>query len=222
MKVHELKQPARQAEEFSQPGKRNPGVGDEMNSSACYARSLKVLALKSYLPTLVLLLLAFALEGCSHGIHSGTGGWPPAAAASPARVSSSADVVKARAASVDIRAGGNADATVTLSISTGFHINANPASFPYLIATELQPGKLEGITTDKPAYPPATKKEFQFAEQPLAVYEGEAAIKLPLRASVNAKKGDQSLPIRVRVQACDNEKCYAPATLEGLIPVSVN
>jgi hypothetical protein len=171
----------------------------------------------------VLLCLAFAfvLEGCRHGIHSGTGGWPPASSPSPARISSSADVVKVRSADVSIPAGGNAEATVTLSISPGYHINANPATFSYLIPTAVDPGKADGIIPGKPAYPVAQKKKFQFADEPLAVYEGEVQIKLPLRVEVNAGKGERSLLVDVRVQACDSEKCYAPDTLKTMIVVDV-
>ena len=167
------------------------------------------------------LALGFVLEGCTHGIHSGTGGWPPASSTAPAGISSSASVVNVRAADISIPAGGNADATVTLSISPGYHINANPATFPYLIATAVNPGKAEGIIAGTPIYPIAQKKKFQFAEEPLAVYEGEAQIRLPLRVEANAGKGARSLAIDVRVQACDSEKCYAPATLNGTINVSV-
>ena len=167
------------------------------------------------------LALAFVLEGCTHGIHSGTGGWPPASSTSPAGISSSANVVKVRAADLSIPAGGNADATVMLSISPGYHINANPATFPYLIATAVNPGKAEGIIAAKPIYPIAQKEKFQFAEEPLAVYQGEAQILLPLRVEANAGKGARSLPIELTVQACDTEKCYAPDTLKTSITVDV-
>ena len=165
--------------------------------------------------------LAFALAGCKHGIHSGTGGQSPASSPTPARISSSVDVVKARAADVSIPAGGNADSTVTLSISPGYHVNANPATFSYLIPTSVEPGKAEGIIAGKPIYPVAQKEKFQFADEPLAVYEGDVQIKLPLRVEVNAGKGARSLLVDVRIQACDTEKCYAPDTLKTMIVVDV-
>ena len=165
--------------------------------------------------------LAFALEGCKHGIHSGTGGRSPVSSPTPARISSSADVVRVRAADVSIPAGGNADATVTLSISPGYHVNANPATFSYLIPTAVDPGKAEGLIAGKPIYPVAQKEKFQFADEPLAVYEGEVQIRLPLRVEVNAGKGARSLLVDVRIQACDTEKCYAPDTLKTMIVVDV-
>ena len=136
-------------------------------------------------------------------------------------VRSSADVVKVRATATSIPAGGSNDAIVILSISPGFHVNANPATFSYLIATEVTSGGTQGISTGKSVYPVPEKKKFQFAEEPLAVYEGEAPIRVPLRAEANAAKGARSLPINVRVQACDQEKCFAPDTMHATIPVEV-
>ena len=170
--------------------------------------------------TIIFLLLILVLEGCSNRIHSVSGGLPPSSS-TPAAISSSAQVVKVIPGAVEINMNGAADAAIALSISPGYHINANPATFPYLIATEVTAGKVEGVTVGAPAYPAAIKKKFQFAEQPLAVYEGEAPIKLNLRAEKNAGAGSRSLPIAVRVQACDEEQCFPPATINSTISVMV-
>jgi len=175
-------------------------------------------AFKASSLTLVFLLLILVLPGCSRGNDSKTGGDPPR---SPKPVSSSGDVVKLSTEAVSIPAGGNLDARVLVSISPGFHINANPATFPYLIATELTTGKTAGIAIGVPVYPAAVKRKFQFEPQPLAVYEGDAPIKLSLRADKTAGAGSRSLSITVRVQACDEEKCYPPATLNSTISVTV-
>ena len=173
------------------------------------------------IPFVLCLLNAFFLASCADGIHSKTGGGPPSASPTPAEISSSAQVVKVTSGPVTIAQNGSADAVVTLSISPGFHVNANPATFPYLIATEVKANKVEGITGGTTSYPAAEKKKFQFAEQPLAVYEGEVRIKLNLRTEKNAAAGPRSLPIAVRIQACDNEQCFPPATVNTTIAVDV-
>jgi hypothetical protein len=171
---------------------------------------------------LILLLTVGFLAACSRnnggGISAGTGGWP--SSSSPAQISSSAQVVKVTASPVQIAPGGSAEAMVRLAIMPGYHVNANPATYPYLIATEIRPEKAKGITADKPTYPAAKTRKFQFADEPLAVYEGEAEVKLPLKTDANAA-GEISLPITVRVQACDTEKCFPPATLNSAIPITV-
>lgn len=172
--------------------------------------------------SVLILSVALVVGGvaCSGG-RPGTPGDLSTKTSSPAPVSSSAEVVKVRAGALAISVGSEANAAVTLSILPGFHVNANPATFPYLIATEVTADRIEGITVGKPGYPSAEKKTFQFADEALAVYEGETQIKLPLRADSKAGKGTRSLPIHVRVQACDHEKCYPPSTLDTTIAVDV-
>jgi hypothetical protein len=117
--------------------------------------------------------------------------------------------------------GSSAEALVKLAITSGYHVNANPATYSYLIATEVKAGNTEDITSGAPTYPAATKQKFEFAEQPLAVYEGDIEVKLPLKISATSTAGERNLPITVRVQACDTEKCFPPATLNATIPVEV-
>src|ERR1700694_522751 len=102
-----LNQPAKQAEGF------NPGWSE---------RSRRL--------SLLFLLLVFGFSGCSRETQTGTNSRP---LASPEPISSSEQAVKLSVWPVMIPPNGSADAVVTLTISPGYHINANPASFPYLI-----------------------------------------------------------------------------------------
>jgi cytochrome c biogenesis DsbD-like protein len=176
----------------------------------------------SGLTLFVILTASLFLPACNRGggITAVPGGLP-SSSATPAEVSNSGQVIAVTVSSTHVPRGGSADAVVKLSISAGYHVNANPATYPYLIATEITPGKAEGVSTDKPKYPKARTQKFQFAEEPLAVYEGDIDIKLPLKADAQAAAGARSLPISVRVQACDTEKCFPPATLNSTVPVEV-
>jgi hypothetical protein len=141
---------------------------------------------------------------------------PPAEKGNQAlNVRTSADVVKVGASRVDVSSGSSAELAIPISIQPGYHVNANPATFDYLIATEVTVDKSDGLTFGKPVYPAAEKRKFQFAEQPLAVYEGNIQIKLPLQAASNATKGTRTLALHLRVQACDEEKCFPPDTLQA-------
>jgi len=130
-------------------------------------------------------------------------------------VRTSADVVKVGTAGIHVSSGSSAELAIPISIQPGYHVNANPATFDYLIATEMTVDKSEGLTFGKPVYPASEKRKFQFAEQPLAVYEGNIHIKLPLQAASNVAKGTRSLAVHLRVQACDEEKCFPPDTLQA-------
>ncbi|MGH9902296.1 MAG: protein-disulfide reductase DsbD domain-containing protein [Pyrinomonadaceae bacterium] len=149
-------------------------------------------------------------------------GSPSPAAASAGKASPSAAVVRARAAPVEMRAGGAAEASVRLDIDERFHINANPPTHSYLIATQLEVAPAEGVTAGKPAYPTPLKKKFAFDPVPLAVYEKEATIRLPLRAAAGASQGTRTLRVKVRVQPCDDQACYPPRTVETEIPLTIN
>jgi hypothetical protein len=189
-----------------------------LNSSAGFAGSLNSSHPKlTWLSSICVILVFFS--GCNQ--PGNTRGSRASADSSPAAVSSSADVVKITSSPVSISQDSSADAVVTLSISPGFHINANPATFPYLIATEVKASKVEGITVGTAGYPAPERKKFQFAEQPLAVFEGEVRVKLNLRAEKNAAVGPRTLPIAVRIQACDNEQCFPPATVNATIAVDL-
>ena len=167
------------------------------------------------------LLLAIAFAACSGGPPKTSGGSTAPAGSAPGAVASSADVVKITSPQVALNAGGSLDAVINVSIQPGFHINANPPTFSYLIPTEVTAGNTAGIIPGKPVYPAGEKRKFQFADQPLSVYEGDARVILPLGVEGRAAKGALSLPITVRVQACDDQQCYPPTTLKAAIQVEV-
>jgi hypothetical protein len=133
----------------------------------------------------------------------------------------SVDVVKATAQPVEIAAGGSGNLVVYLAIQNGYHINANPPTYPYLIATELEVPPATGLSVGKVSYPKPLNRNFVFAEKPLAVYEGETEVKAQLKADKSTVQGKQSLPAKLHIQACDEAVCYPPGTLELAIPVIV-
>jgi cytochrome c biogenesis DsbD-like protein len=172
--------------------------------------------------SLVLLLLLAACGGHPPPSNNSIPSTPsPLSMPAISRPVSSADVVKALVPDTEITTAGAGEAKVLLDISQGYHVNANPATFPYLIATAVEAGQSKGITIGKPVYPAALMKTFSFEKQPLSVYEGAATIKLPLQCAGNAEKGARSIPLKVRVQACDDKACYAPATLDLTLHLAV-
>lgn len=130
------------------------------------------------------------------------------------------NIVTASAAEVQLAPNGTAEAAVQINIMSGYHINGNPAS-KYQIATKLDVEPADGITADQPQYPPSMTKKFAFSADPIAVYEGQATVKVPLKAAANAKKGAHTLRAKLLVQACDNQACYRPRTIEASLPIVV-
>jgi DsbC/DsbD-like thiol-disulfide interchange protein len=159
------------------------------------------------------LLLLLVLAACS-------GKGPAPKPVAKLGQNSSVNFVKANAVETEIAARGSGEATVHMTVQSGYHVNANPPSFSYLRATELTLQPTDGITVGYITYPTAVSKKFAFAEGPLAVYEGEVAIKVLLKAGALAK-GPHSIPGKLNVQACDDEVCYPPGSLDISIPVLI-
>ncbi len=126
------------------------------------------------------------------------------------------------AAKVNLTAGGTADSIIELKVMDGYHINANPASEPSLIPTEVEIKPTNGITVEKPIYPKGLNKKFAFSDKPLDVYEKTVSVKVKLRAAKNVAKGQQLLNGTLRYQACDNEVCFPPTNLDLMIPITIN
>jgi hypothetical protein len=97
---------------------------------------------------------------------------------------------------------------VTLHVDEGFHINANPASQPYLIPTTVS---FAGISPKRVVYPPAIRFKPKFSEEPLDVYEGTVAI---IVAFSPEKLSEMRVPqVTIMVQACTDRICLPPADL---------
>jgi len=133
----------------------------------------------------------------------------------------SVDVVKATPQQVTLAAGESGEAVVKLEIKNGYHVNANPPSFPYLKATELAITPADGISVQFMKYPDPLTKKFAFAEKPLAVYEGETTLKASIKADKSTKPGTHNLSAKLSVQACDEAVCYAPGTMDVTVPVNI-
>lgn len=167
------------------------------------------------------IVLLTACLSCARPVDETRAPSEAAPANSPAKPRNSIDVVKVNVPNVNAKPNESTEALVQLTIDKGYHVNANPPSFPYLKATELEVPKTPGIAVNFIVYPDAITRSFAFAEKPLAVYEGTINIKAQLKIDKNAKPGAQSLPAKLRVQACDEEVCYAPGTLDVTIPLNI-
>ena len=172
------------------------------------------------LTTLLIVIACLYLAACSRPTESNT---PPAGSnnSTEGRRIASVDVVKVSPEEVTVEPGGTADVRVRLTIDKGFHVNANPPSFSYLKPTELEVKPDAGILVSFTKYPDPLTRSFEFAEKPIAVYEGETQITVRLEADRTAKPGRTNLAATLRVQACDEKVCYAPGSKDFSIPVVV-
>src|SRR2546426_1001447 len=69
------------------------------------------------------------------------------------------------------------------------HVNANPPSLDYMVATAVSLKLPPGLTALPVEYPKGKKVRLAFADEPLSVYEEKAEIEIPIQAYENARPG---------------------------------
>ena len=120
-----------------------------------------------------------------------------------------------------VRAGTAFEAFVMVQVAEGWHVNAHEPSQQYFIGTTLDVTPHDDLRVEAAYYPDPLFRTFGFTADTLAVYEGEIAIILAARASETLAPGTHTLMSRLRVQACNDEVCLRPSTVEVPIPVEV-
>jgi hypothetical protein len=140
-----------------------------------------------------------------------------------AQIPSPRDVVSASAfPSFDpVARGASFQLAVVLKIRNGFHINAREKSADYLIATDLRTDAPAGFKTGDVTYPKGELHTFSFSKKPLNVYEGKVILRMELTALPNVRLGALHVPLKLRYQACSNEVCLPPVTLDVDAPVTI-
>jgi len=135
----------------------------------------------------------------------------------------SASVVKVRPAlSVDrVKQGSTFQAAAVLDIDSGYHINSSRPSESYLIATTLKVDASAGVSLGGVVYPAGVSKKFAFSEKPLSVYEGRVVLKFLGRAAASVPTGSHSLHAKLTLQACNDQACLQPKTVDVEIPFEV-
>jgi uncharacterized protein YyaL (SSP411 family) len=96
---------------------------------------------------------------------------------------------------------------VRLALDPGWHVNANPASLPYLIPTSVE--ILGGSRTPKIRYPKGQPFRPEFSASAIDVYEGVVEIEVELDSKLRPAEN-----LGVRLQACDASRCLPPDRLE--------
>ncbi len=145
-------------------------------------------------------------------------GWAALAAASP----SPPPVVTVSApGTVEIRAGGKREAAISVTVAEGFHVQANPASEPYLIPLRLELAEGAGFRIGKPLYPEGRPYRLRGADRDLSTYEGTFAVRWLLEVPKDAPVGELTVEGALRYQACDTRVCLRPATVPFTLRVRI-
>ncbi len=108
---------------------------------------------------------------------------------------------------------GGDEATISLEIDEGYHVNANPASFDYLIPTILE---FKGVKPTEVIYPKPLRFTPDFATDGLDVYEGTVTISAKFPKGSLAKIDE--VQTSLTAQVCTDRICLPPSE----VPVSID
>lgn len=120
-----------------------------------------------------------------------------------------------------LRRGVPAQITIVIEVSDGYHINSNRPAEKYLIPTALKIERIAGLSATPVVYPKAKLQKFEFSKTPLSVFEGKAVLKFSARGLPSLATGSHTLKGKLTVQACNNQQCLRPQTIDVNIPLQV-
>ncbi|HEY6867755.1 MAG TPA: cytochrome c biogenesis protein CcdA, partial [Candidatus Eisenbacteria bacterium] len=108
-----------------------------------------------------------------------------------------------------------------VTIAPGWHINANPSSPDYMIATVVTVAPEGGVSAGAVRYPAARKLKVAFDQSEIAAWDGSFEIVVPLAAAPGTAAGARSLAGTLAFQSCNDQVCLPPASVTFRLPVTV-
>lgn len=119
-----------------------------------------------------------------------------------------------------IKRGTTADAPIDVQVLSGYHVNSNAPNEEYLIPLALrwEQGPLKPGET---VFPKAEEKKYPFAEKPMSVFTDKFRIVAKFRTDAEAPAGPGVLAGKLRYQACSEDRCFPPKTVEIKLPYSI-
>ena len=98
-------------------------------------------------------------------------------------------------------------------LKSGYHVNSNTPSESYLIPLRLtwEPGILEAVEV---VFPKPHMEKYEFSQNPLSVFTGDFELVTKFQVAANASSGPGMALGKLRYQACNNNSCLPPKTVE--------
>ncbi len=112
------------------------------------------------------------------------------------------------------RAGSPFRLAAQVALPEGLHVQSNAPRDTTLVPTTLTIEAPAGITVDEIVFP--VPKDFPLAgqDEPLLVFDQHFVVGARITLAATVPAGDLALPARLRYQACNDQMCFAPATVE--------
>lgn len=119
---------------------------------------------------------------------------------------------------VVVNRGARVTQTLQVTVQPGFHVNSNDPKGEYLIPLRLT--WAEGpLKVERVEYP--RSEQINVGSQNLAVFTGQFVIRTEFQGDEHAPPGPSSLNGKLHYQACNNQMCFRPTSLDVQVPVLV-
>ena len=117
--------------------------------------------------------------------------------------------------------GGHGTLTLTLTVASGYHINAHTPNDPSLIPTAFT-ATSAGAVFGAARYPEAKTIRVSYTPKPILVYESKATILVPFTVAKSAPHGKKMAVLgTLSFQGCNQSSCFAPTSLPVRATVGV-
>lgn len=119
---------------------------------------------------------------------------------------------------VTVKAGGTAKQLLKLQVEPGYHVNSDKPPDEFIIPLKLtwEPG---AVSVKQILYP--KPEDMRVGDQKLTVLTGTFQIQTEFEAMAGAQPATGTINGKLRYQACNNEMCLRPATVDVKVPVTV-
>ena len=119
---------------------------------------------------------------------------------------------------VTVKAGGSATEVLKVGVLPGFHVNSDKPKDEFLIPLKLTwSGPL---TAESTTYP--TPEEIKVGNANATVFTGNFDVQTKFVAPPNAPRGATTMNGKLRYQACNNEMCFRPMSVDVRVPVLIH
>jgi DsbC/DsbD-like thiol-disulfide interchange protein len=119
---------------------------------------------------------------------------------------------------ISVQRGSTVIETLKVAVQPGFHVNSDKPKDEFIIPLKLTWGEapLQVISTSYPK-----PEEIQVGKEKLTVFTGTFTIQTEFKAPEHAQAGAATMTGKLRYQACNDQMCLRPATIDVRVPVVV-
>jgi thioredoxin:protein disulfide reductase len=118
-----------------------------------------------------------------------------------------------------LAAGSTSTLIIDATVETGWHINSNHPSNSDYIPTQIELTLPKSVTAGEVQYPTAEKTRLAFSSEELSVFTGDIQFRIPLTAGAAIAPND-SATVALNYQACNNNQCLAPTSINTVAGLS--